>query len=108
MAATQQRDQPKDLEKQQREALKDLIGEQLLHTLGEPGNLVKVQVRRLWENYYRVNVYVGVDVVSAKVAHSYFLTADGEGNIIESTPKIIRRYGVGEGGATILEACNGA
>jgi hypothetical protein len=49
-------------------------------------------VQRLWEDHYRVNVLVGVDAASAKVAHSYFLVADPNGTIIASTPKIRREY----------------
>ena len=40
-----------------------------------------------------LNVFVGVDAVSAKVAHSYFLVADGDGNFLGSTPKITKQYG---------------
>jgi hypothetical protein len=46
----------------------------------------------LWEDHYRVNVFVGVDAASAKVANSYFLVADIDGNILTSTPKITRQY----------------
>jgi hypothetical protein len=35
---------------------------------------------------------VGAETASAKVLHSYFLVADLDGNIIESTPKITRQY----------------
>jgi hypothetical protein len=48
-----------------------LIGDQVIHTLGKPGELLRVQVRRLWENYYRVNVVVGPDAPSVKVANSF-------------------------------------
>ena len=50
-----------------------------------------VQVRLLWGNYYRVNVCLGPDAASVKVAQSYFLKVDGDGNIVESTPKITRQ-----------------
>ncbi len=73
-----------------------VIGKQVLRALGRPGDLQRVQVRPLWEDHYRVNVLVGVDAGSAKVAHSYFLVADGDGNIIACTPRISRRYGPGE------------
>ena len=92
MPATKEREQTKDLEQHKRDTLNALIGEQLIHTLGAPDDLLKVQVRLLWEDHYRVNVLVGVDAVSAKVAHSFFLTVDANGNIIESTPKITRKY----------------
>jgi hypothetical protein len=69
-----------------------LIGEQVLHVLGEPRDLLRVQVRKLWPGRYRVNVLLGVDVASARVAHSYFLAADGDGNITSSVPQIVKHY----------------
>ena len=85
-----------------RETLNALIGQQVMHTLGEPDGLHRVQVRPLWENHYRVNVFVGVDAASTQVAHSYFLVADGDGNIIASTPTITRQYEpVAEGSQTL-------
>jgi hypothetical protein len=92
MLTKQQSEQHKDLERHKRETLNALIGERLIHTLGEPGDLIKVQVRPLWENYYRVNVLIGADAASVKVANSFFLQADGEGNIVLSTPTITKQY----------------
>ena len=76
-------------EGRQRDAV---IGEHVLHALGRPGDLERVEVRRLWKDHYRVNVFVGAVAGSTRVAHSYFLVADGEGNVAESTPKITRQY----------------
>ena len=91
--AKQQHDDPShDLEKQERQQLSAKIGDHVLRTLGQPSGLHRLQIRQLWKDRYRVNVLVGVDVVSAKVAHSYFVVADGDGNIITSTPKIKREY----------------
>ena len=92
MPTTSQREQQRDDERQEREKLNALIGERVIHTLGKPGGLYKVQVRRLWGDYYRVNVLIGEDVVSAKMANSYFVEADSDGNIVASTPKITKRY----------------
>jgi hypothetical protein len=92
MLTTQQREQRRELKQHKRETLNALIGEQLIHRLGEPDNLLRVQVRRLWKNHYRVNVFLGADAASARIADSYFLQADGDGNIIESTPKITKHY----------------
>jgi hypothetical protein len=92
MPTAQQREQHNDAEQHKRETLNALIGAQVIRTLGEPNGLHTVQVRRLWEDHYRVNVFVGVDATTAKVAHSYFLVADGDGNVIASTPEITRRY----------------
>jgi hypothetical protein len=74
------------------EALSALIAEQVVHILGKPEGLHQVQVRPLWGNYFRVNVLTGPDAASVRVANSYFLKADGEGNIVESTPKITRQH----------------
>jgi hypothetical protein len=89
---TPKREQHEDLEHHRRAALNALMGEQVMYALGEPGGLYQVQVRPLWEDHYRVNVFVGVDAASAKVAHSYFLVADRDGKIVASTPKITKTY----------------
>jgi hypothetical protein len=79
-------------ESHKREMLNALIGEQLLHALGKPRNLLKVQVRPLWDGNYRVNVLVGADAACAKIPHSYFVVADDDGNVLAATPKIHRQY----------------
>jgi hypothetical protein len=94
MPMTQQQQQ------HERETLNVLLEAQVMHTLGKPGDLLKVQVRLLWEHHYRVNVLVGGDAASARIANSYFVKADGEGNIIASTPKITKQYGLVERGTT--------
>jgi hypothetical protein len=92
MSTQQQEKQPANHDKQTREQLSALIRNQVMHTLGQPANLQSVQVRQLWGDHYRVNVFAGVDSASAKVIHSYFLVADSDGNIVEVTPKITRQY----------------
>ena len=72
------------------EQQENLIRGHVLRALGEPGGLGRVQVRSLWGNYYRVNVIVGDDPGCAKIVRSYFLETDGEGNIVDSTPKLGR------------------
>ena len=67
------------------------IGDHVMRTLGRPRGPYRVQVRPLWPDHYRVNVFIG-DTASIRLAHSYFLVVDGEGNIVESTPKITRQY----------------
>lgn len=78
--------------RQDRQKLNLVIGKHVILKLGQPDDLLRVQVRPLWEAFYRVNILVGPDVSSAKIAQSYFLTADGEGNILTATPEIIKRY----------------
>ena len=92
MSTQQQDNQDRDQEKQTRQQRKTVIGKQVIHTLGQPGHLYEVQVRFLWGDHYRVNILVGLDAASAKVAHSYFLVADSDGNIVASTPKLTRQY----------------
>ena len=63
-----------------------------MEALGQPGNLFKVQVKRLWDDHYRVNVLVGADAASVLLAHSYFLVTDAGGRIVSSVPRIDRHY----------------
>jgi|SRR5579871_5091098 len=93
MPMAEQREQHKDIQQHQRETQKTLIREQVMHRLGEPPGLHKVQVWRLWEDHYRVNVFVGADATTARIANSYFLTSDHDGKIIASNPKLTKRYG---------------
>ena len=81
MRSSQQREQRQDMEQHKRETLNTLIGEQVIHTLGAPNGPHKVQVQPLWKDHYRVNIFVGPDAVSTTVAHSFFLVADGDGNM---------------------------
>jgi hypothetical protein len=97
MPGAQQGEQCEDMEKHSRETLNALIREQVIHNLGKPDALHGVQVRRLWKHYYRVNVYVGADATSAKIANSYFVHADGDGNIVAASPKITKQYEPGAG-----------
>lgn len=82
---TREQDKQDSHERHQREAA---IGEHVIDTLGRPGGLQRVQVRQLWQDHYRVNLFVGGDLTSVKVTHSYFVLADSAGNIVKSTPKI--------------------
>jgi hypothetical protein len=71
--------------------LEAVLRDKVMQVLGRPPGLHRTQVRLLWDDHYRVNVFVG-DAASAKVAHSYFLKADGNGKILTSTPAIARLY----------------
>lgn len=84
--------QPDDTEGRKQEMRNAHVAEQVLHALGVPRELLKVQVRLLWKRYYRVNVFVGADAAGATVAHSYFVAADRDGNVLDSTPKVERTY----------------
>jgi hypothetical protein len=68
----------------------DLIRERLLATLGEPPDLLRVQVKPLWGSFYRANVFVGKGP-TARMAHSFFLDVD-DGAIVSASPAITRAY----------------
>jgi hypothetical protein len=92
MSMTQQSDQDKEMNRHQRDTLNALVGRHVIRSLGSPGDLLKVQVRPLGSDRYRVNVLVGKEAASARIAHSFFLTADDEGNIVTSSPEVVRVY----------------
>jgi hypothetical protein len=71
--------------------LKRLIGGQVLRALGGAAGKGRVEVRPLWEGHYRVNVVVGDSPGRVTIPHSYFLRADGAGNVLESTPVLPRQ-----------------
>jgi hypothetical protein len=87
MLTKQQRAQQRGIVQHKREALNALIREQVIHILGEPDCLLLVQVCGLWADYYRVHVLIGNDIPSTKIANSYFLEADSEGNIVQAKDK---------------------
>jgi hypothetical protein len=92
MPPTQQREKHGDIDKRGQAALQARLGEQVMHVLGQPANLLKVHVAKLWDNHYRVNVFVGRDAASAKIANSYFLVLASDGFIKTSHPKITSQY----------------
>ena len=92
MPTKEQDKQQKDLAKEAHQQRSAFIVGQLMHALGRPAALYRVEVRPLWEDHYRVNVFVGADAGSTRVAQSYFLVTDEDGNILASTPKITRQY----------------
>jgi hypothetical protein len=80
------------MERTKQEAQNALVGECVLHGLGKPRDLLQVQVRPVWENTYRVNIFVGAGIASAKIVNSFFVVTDADGKVLESTPRIARRY----------------
>lgn len=91
LTAAQIQEYQHDDEQHRRALLNAVIEEQVLHALGRPEDLFQVQVRGLWEDHFRANVFVGKDAASVKVAHSYFLVTDKDGQIVKSTPSITKK-----------------
>ncbi len=83
---------PAGMPKGGREQREDAIRAGVLAALGRPGNLYRVAVVPLWGDRYRVNVITGEDPSSVRIPHSYFVAADGRGNILESSPMIWTEY----------------
>ena len=92
MSRKQEPSQPAEPKLSVSQSLEAAIRLNVMQELGRPADLLHVQIRLLWDNHYRVNVFVGADIASAKVAHSFFLAADGEGAVLASAPAIRRRY----------------
>lgn len=92
MPVQQQDKQDKERKKQEQQQQSAVIGKYVMLSLGQPGDLRTVQVKRLWEDHYRVNVLVGENAACAKVAHSFFLVADCDGKVVACTPDISKKY----------------
>jgi hypothetical protein len=92
MVSTRQGDVSEENEPMPREAMNALIAKHVLGSLGSPGDMLKVKVNPVGIDRYRVNVMVGKTVGAARVANSFFLTADRHGNIVSCSPEITRVY----------------
>jgi hypothetical protein len=92
MPTKEQDHQQTERAEQARKQRSSVIVGQLLQALGRPAILHRVDVRHLWDEHYRANVYVGADAVSTRVAHSFFVVADADGNILASEPDIKKQY----------------
>src|SRR5271168_1919781 len=77
MAVQQKDKQPAEQDRPERRHLNAVVGKHVLDALGQPDELRQVQVRPLWDDCYRVNIFVGVDAANVTIAHSFFLVADG-------------------------------
>ena len=66
MAKTLQQNRDDELSRDTTDTLDRLIAEQVVRSLGSPIDLLRVQVRRVGGDHYRVNVFVGKDVSSAE------------------------------------------
>ena len=93
MAKTKPAELPADAEKPSETAqAANALGRTIMSALGRPADFYRVTVIRLWENHYRVNVLTGLNPSALAIAHSYFVAADDQGNVLNSTPPLARRY----------------
>jgi hypothetical protein len=68
------------------------ISRNVMTALGRPDHFLRVTVRQVTRDAYRVNVMTGADAASGRIAHSYFVTADKDGNVTASAPAIVKVY----------------
>jgi hypothetical protein len=79
-------------ERQKRGLMEAIVRNHVLSALGQPVGNYRVQVKAVWDDNYRVNVFVGADFASLTIAHSYFLRTDVKGQILTCCPPIARKY----------------
>src|SRR5437868_1747627 len=72
--------------------LEGVVRDNVLGQLGRPPAPHRIQVTSVGGGSYRVNVFVGLDVASFKIAHTFFVKADADGKILTSTPAVTRAY----------------
>jgi hypothetical protein len=90
MASKQQDGPQANQEKNGRTLREAVVGNNVARALGPPEEGRQVQVRELWGRHYRVNILIRADAANTRIAHSYFLVSDDEGNVVESTPPITK------------------
>jgi len=64
----------------------------VIAALGRPGDLLRITARQVTGDSYRVNVVTGVDATSARIAHSFFVVANENGDVTGSAPAIVKHY----------------
>jgi hypothetical protein len=64
----------------------------VIRALGRPPDLLGISAVRLWENHFRVNVRTGRDVTSVLIPFSFFVTADEDGTVLASVPRLARVF----------------
>src|SRR5262245_61669096 len=72
-----------EAEKPERGRILALLGKHALDALGRPADFREVQVRALWGRQYRVNVLIGKDAASAKIANSFLVVVDDAGKVLD-------------------------
>jgi hypothetical protein len=72
--------------------LEAVVAAAVMRALGQPADFLRAGARHLWGATYRVNVFVGPHVASARVAHSFFVEADGDGRVLTSNPLLKKMY----------------
>jgi len=86
-------DEPVDLS-----VIQEAIKTKTVKKLGKPPSFFKVDAHHLWDNKWRVNVWVkgigtGEGVVpSYQITDSFFVEVSKDSNRMTSTPRIVKKY----------------
>ena len=77
----------------------EFVKEQVLQKLGTPKNLFRITAGNMWENKWRVNVWLthkwqgdGTEVDTHLIDHSYFIHTAEDGTITKSSPEIEKEH----------------
>jgi len=83
-----------EADKEKRSASRRLaaIAQSVMDTLGKPIDFLKATVRPVTGDNFRVNVVIGPNAGSARIAESFFVTADADGKVTNSIPAIQKCY----------------
>jgi len=78
---------------------KSFVEEQVLNRLGTPSNLNFIRASNVFDNRWRVDVWCYHEVEgtlsstsNSKIDYSYFIHADEQGKIINSSPEIKKEF----------------
>ena len=70
------------------------VADWVLQELGAPQDLLRVEAKPLWGNYFRVNVYcqrdIGLTAKEVAVTDSFFVFRTEDGCL--SDPEVVRKY----------------
>ena len=69
-----------------------VVAAAVMRDLGKPADFIRADARLLWGETYRVNVFAGPHLASARVAHSFFVETDGGGRILSAKPPVKKTY----------------
>lgn len=73
------------------------VAKWVLAQLGQPADLLKVEVKKVWGANFRVNVYVAEETAKAlprvSIPDSFFVSVQDDQFV--SSPAIVRKYSVG-------------
>jgi hypothetical protein len=98
MSSKQERDerrrQDDEQDRQEAKRLKDVglleevVADGVMAALGRPADFLRAAARQITPDFYRVNVFAGPHAGSARVTHSFFVTADEGGRILSCSPAL--------------------